>query len=132
MSRRQSDLLKRQVLWLAVGLLAYIGAGLLLLFALFPAFSEQGLEMEAVGIEQMGAMVASLFLFVLGGYAARRMRGGLPRSAADDGYYQTQSGGGGRPEPQEESSEGEVLTCQNCGAANERFYTYCGECSAKL
>lgn len=137
MSPRGQELLKRQLLWVTIGLLAYLGAGFLLLVALLPAFSEDGLDVGAVGPEQIGAMFASLLLFVIGGYAARRLRGGLSRQRArrdmSDAYQpglsdQFQADNA----EQTETEEPDTLTCSNCGAVNERFYTYCAECSEKL
>lgn len=137
MSPRGQKLLKRQLLWVAVGLLAYLGAGVLLLVALVPAFSEEGLEISAVGAEQLGAMFASLLLFVIGGYAARRLRGGMARSGGQREMADVYQPGLSQQIQRDAAGDGpdeepDTLTCSNCGAVNERFYTYCGECSEKL
>lgn len=138
MSRR-TGLLKRQLLWVTIGLLAYLGAGLLLLTALMPTFSDGGLQIDAMGPEHAAALVVSLVLFVLGGYAARRLHGGLPHEhprheGVTDAYQPSvaQRVAADQTVPEREEDESDVLTCSSCGAVNERFYTYCGECSAKL
>lgn len=136
---RPTGLLKRQLFWVTIGLLAYLGAGLLLLTALMPALAEDGIRMDAMGPEHAGALVVSLVLFVLGGYAARRLHGGLPhehagRDGVPDAYQpsvaQRVAADGSTHESGDDDPD--VLTCSNCGAVNERFYTYCGECSEKL
>ena len=139
MSGGPSDVVKRQVLWMAVGLLAYLGAGLLLLLAVMPALTDDGLDMGAVGPEHAGAMFASLLLFVLGGHAARRLRRVRSRAHADTRSLPNEYQASVRQQVEQEktSSDAEedtrqMVKCEQCGTLNEQFYTYCGECSAKL
>lgn len=134
------DMLQRRLLWLSVGILAYLGAGLMLLAALMPAFSEEGLRFEAVGPEHLGALLISLGLFILGGYAARRLRGGTRpgrggQSTLPESYQPSvaqQIGGDGESEADATQDAEGKLTCANCGATNDQFFTYCSECSEKL
>ncbi len=138
------DRLKRQLLWGVVGLMAYIGGALFLLIAVMPMLSEGGFEMEGLGTAHAMLLLGSVLLFMLGGFAHRKMRGDMqPQqhspSGLPDQYTQHLAPGDrtdeppeDRPEPPKNRQDSGEKTCPECGASNDQFYSYCGECSAKL
>ena len=150
---RQS--LRDTLVWGTFGALSYVVGGLLLFVAVVPVASGEGLDVGALTPLAAALLLASLGCFVLGAFCVRKgsPRGRRPsselperfqkgvrsdeRSRGEDvrrrdlvdqaGQHSDEDDTGplSRPDPT-------TVRCPNCGARNERGYTFCSHCSGRL
>lgn len=150
--------MRKQLAWLLLGLLFYVGGGVVFLVAVFSIWGPEGVSEEGFTTVALSLLVLSVLLFVTGGYFMRR-GGSSGVLNAYGAMYQFGGTGGQRDEQSwserqraqygafdrsaiEDDREPEAVggeqnddagvSCPHCGAHNESGFRFCGNCSKKL
>lgn len=140
------SMLKR-LLWLAAGVGCYLAGMLLFLVVALDVFmAPPESSFENLSGEQAPFLAVAVVLIAVGSYINYRAGFGVgvrafgsgPRPGGPDGQSRTESvlQKHGYRVPPEESNDPPAgpdrVRCNECGAENERQYSYCSNCSAEL
>lgn len=124
---------REQVTWAGIAIGCYLLASLVFLIVAFGTglFGLDGSPVQLT-VADAGGLVASVLLFVVGGYAMWRVR----RTGSPDGPEIPSQFRSGPSRPgagsKSDGSADASTRCPNCGTENDRGYTFCHNCSEKL
>lgn len=128
-----------RALWAGVATLCYLGGVLAFLAVVVgTGVVGPGPGLESMTTADYATLLASVGLFLAGGYAMRRMRQPVePDRSTLPSQFQRGPGTSqpdleATPEIAGESDGSDVVRCRNCGTENDTGFTFCGNCSSEL
>lgn len=128
-----------RTLWAGVAILCYLTGVLAFLAVIVGAgVIGTGPGMGSLTAADYATLLASVSLFVAGGYAMQRVRRPIHPDQSPLPSQFRRGPGPSRLDPEQvrkttvEPTRADVVRCPDCGAENDAGFTYCGNCSSEL
>lgn len=137
---------QKRAVWAGVAILCYLAGAALLLIVVIgtgvvgpdAGVAGPGGELPELTGTDVAMLVASVGLFVAGGYAMRRVRRDVtPDRSTLPSQFQHGPGTSrpnldAAPDVSGEPPGADEVRCSNCGTVNEAAYQFCEQCSSEL